>query len=88
MGWAAIGNEPGVARLLIERGADVNHVDRFGMTPLLYATSVDFGDSTLIDLLIKSGAIRGARSKEGLDASGIARKYGHSQYLKSLSAGL
>lgn len=88
LGWAAIGNEPGVARLLIERGADVNHIDRFGMTPLLYAASVDFGDSTLIDLLIKSGAMRGARSKDGLDASGIARKYGHSQYLKSLSAGL
>jgi len=51
---AVIGNHTEVARLPIERGADVNAVDACGMTPLLYA-----------------------RTKEGLTAQDLARKYGH-----------
>lgn len=84
LGWAAIGVDPATARILIDRGADVNHVDRFGMTPLLYAASVDFGDSSMIDLLVKHGAKLGARTKEGLTAADLARKYGRPQQLKSL----
>ena len=70
--------------LLIERGADVNHVDKNGMTPLLYAASIDFGDSAMIDLLLKSGARTSARTKEGLTALGLARKYHHTHLLTSL----
>jgi ankyrin repeat protein len=32
-----------MAKLLLDRGADINHVDKKGMTPLLYAASVGFG---------------------------------------------
>lgn len=87
LGWAAIGNQTAVAKVLIEQGADVNHVDAKGMTPLLYAASIDFGDAAMIQLLLKSGADPGARTKEGLTASEIARKYGHRQVLKSLPTG-
>jgi len=65
LSWAAISNRPEMARLLIQRGADVNHVDKKGMTPLLYAASVDFGNSAMVDLLLKSGARPAARTKEG-----------------------
>jgi ankyrin repeat protein len=75
--WAAIANRAEIVRLLIQRGADVNHVDKNGMTPLLYAASIDYGDSTVIDLLLKSGARPDARSKEGLTALDLARKYKH-----------
>ena len=85
--WAAIGNQTGVAKILIEHGANVNHVDTKGMTALLYAASIDFGDAAMIQLLLKSGASPTARSKEGLTASEIARKYGHQQVLKSLPTG-
>jgi len=34
LGDAVLGNQIEMARLLIERGADVNHVDELGMTPL------------------------------------------------------
>src|SRR5205807_1513275 len=87
LGWAAIGNKPQIARILIERGADVNHADKKGMTPLLYAASIDFGDSSMIDLLLKSGAKANARTKEGLTARNLARKYNLAHLLKPLSTG-
>lgn len=85
LGWAAIGFDPEVARALIERGADVNHVDQKGMTPLLYAASIDFGDSSVIDLLLKSGANPKARTPEGLTTAQLIHKYGHNHLLKSIS---
>ena len=84
LSWAAIANRVDMARLLIERGADVNHVDKKGMTPLLYAASIDFGDSAMVDLLLKSGARDDARTKEGLTALDLARKYNHTHLLASL----
>jgi ankyrin repeat protein len=84
LGWAAISNRLDLARLMIQRGADVNHVDKKGMTPLLYAASIDYGDSTMIDLLLKSGAQPGARTPEGLTALDLARKYKHTHLLASL----
>jgi ankyrin repeat protein len=85
LAWAVISNRADVARLLIERGANVNHVDKKGMTPLLYAASIDFGDSAMIDLLLRSGAHPDARTKEGLTALDLARKYGHTHLVASLS---
>ena len=88
LGWAAIANRLDMARLLIQRGADVNHVDKKGMTPLLYAASIDFGDATMIDLLVHSGARPGLRTKEGLSALDLARKYGHAHLVTSLQRDL
>jgi ankyrin repeat protein len=81
----AINNHPDVARLLIERGARVNDVDRRGMTSLLYAASADFGDRAMVDLLLKMGANPAARTKEGLTAQDLARKYGHTYMAGSLT---
>jgi ankyrin repeat protein len=75
LSWAAISNRVEMARLLIQRGADVNHVDKNGMTPLLYAASIDFGDSAMADLLTRSGARTDARTKEGLTAADLTRRY-------------
>ena len=86
LAWAAIANRVEMARVLIQRGADVNHVDTKGMTPLLYAASIDFGDSVMIDLLLKSGAQAGARTKEGLTALELARKYNHTHLVARLVA--
>jgi len=81
---AVIANRMNVARLLIARGANVNAVDQNSMTPLLYAASIDYGDSAMVNLLVKSGAKRDARSKDGLTASELAKKYEHVQMLKTL----
>lgn len=84
LSWAAIANRVEMARLLLARGADVNHLDKKGMTPLLYAASIDFGDAAMIDLLLKSGARASTRSKEGLTALDLARKYQHTHLIPSL----
>ena len=84
LSWAVIANRTDMARLLIERGADVNHEDRKGMTPLLYAASIDFGDSAMVELLLKSGARASGRTKEGLTALDLARKYKNRHLLASL----
>lgn len=84
LAWATLANQTEMARLLIEHGADVNHVDKLGMTSLLYAASIDFGDSAMIELLIEHGAKRDARSREGLTAIELARKYHHTHLLKTL----
>ncbi len=83
---AVLGNQVEVARLLIERGADVNRADRIGFTALLYAASIDFGDSAMIDLLLKSGARADVRTKDGLTALDLARKYKHTHLIASLQA--
>jgi ankyrin repeat protein len=83
---AALGNQVEVARLLIARGADVNRADKIGFTPLLYAASIDFGDSAMIDLLLKSGARADVRTKDGLTALDLARKYGHTHLIASLES--
>ena len=70
--------------MLIEHGANVNRVGRSGMTPLLYAASIDFGDSKMIELLLKSGARTDAVSKEGFTALDLARKYKHTHLIASL----
>ncbi|PWU09594.1 MAG: hypothetical protein C5B51_05960 [Terriglobia bacterium] len=85
LGWAAIANRIEMARVLIQRRADVNHVDKKGMTPLLYAASIDFGDSSMIDLLRKAGARNDIRSRDGLTAMDLARKYGNTHLALALS---
>jgi ankyrin repeat protein len=44
----------------------------------------DFGDSAMIDLLRGAGARIDARTKDGLTALDLARKYGHPNLLRSL----
>jgi uncharacterized protein len=83
---AVLGNQVEMAKLLIARGADVNHLDKLGMTPLLYAASIDFGDAAMVDLLLKSGAKANAKNRDGLTALELAKKYRHTHLLASLEA--
>ncbi len=85
LGRSALNNEVAMARWLIERGANVNVVDKLGMTPLLWAASMDFGDPAMIELLLKSGARADARTRDGLTALDLARKYGHTEVIPALA---
>jgi ankyrin repeat protein len=82
---AVLANEVEIARLLIAHGANVNHVARNGMTPLLYAASIDFGNARMIDLLLKSGARANVANNEGKTAIELAREYGHSHLIARLA---
>jgi len=85
LGRSALNNEVAMAKTLIDRGANVNVVDKLGMTPLLWAASMDFGDPAMIELLLKSGAKADARTKDGLTALDLARKYGHAEVIPALT---
>ena len=45
-----------VTKLLIKAGADVNHVNKYGMTPLKLASGPN-GNKEIAQLLIKAGAV-------------------------------
>ena len=83
---AVLGDQVEMARFLISKGADVNRIDRNGMTPLLYAASIDFGGSAMIDLLLKSGARADSTDKDGKTPLDLARRYKHTHLLASLGA--
>ncbi len=84
--WATIGNNTGMVQLLLGKGARVNQVDNFGMTPLLYAASVDFGETTVLEKLIAAGADVSAKNKEGWTGLDLAKTYRHQALANLLAA--
>jgi ankyrin repeat protein len=87
LGRSVLNNEVEMAKMLIERGANVNVGDKLGMTPLLWAASSNFGDAEMIELLLKSGAKTDARNKDGLTPLQLARKYNHTALIPALERG-
>src|SRR5499427_8478844 len=81
---AVLGDQVEMATFLIAKGADVNHVDGNGMTPLLYAASIDFGTPAMIDMLLKAGARTDMKTKQGETALDLARRYHHTHLIPSL----
>jgi len=81
---AVLGDQVEMAKFLIAKGAGVNHVDGNGMTPLLYAASIDFGTPAMIDMLLKAGARTDMKTKEGKTALELARQYHHTHLIPSL----
>ena len=82
---AVLGDQVEMAKFLIAKGADVNHVDGNGMTPLLYAASIDFGSPAMIDMLLKAGARTDMKTKQGQTALELARQYKHTHLIESLA---
>ena len=79
-----LANRPAQVKALLRNGANVNCLDEFGMTPVLAAASIDFGDTEVLRALLDANANLTARSKTGLSARDLAKKYGHTQMLKLL----
>ena len=79
-----VGNRYADARELVSRGADINYIDPFGKTALHYAASMDFGDTRMLELLLRSGADVKLRTKDGLTALALAKKYGNTELQKAL----
>ena len=82
--WAVIAGRPDVIPDLVTAGVPVNAVDEFGFTPLMYAATIDFGDSKAIQALLKAGADPKIRNGEGR----TARQEAHDHRLMSLEAAL
>lgn len=86
LAWASISNRASIVQSLLAHGAQLNTVDRFGMTPLLYAASINHGDTTVMENLIAAGADTAPKNKEGLTAFDLAKTYHHDAMVKLLAA--
>ena len=86
LAWAAIANRVNIVQSLLGRGVQLNSVDRFGMTPLMYAASVNHGDTSVMEKLIAAGADTSAKNKDGLTAYDLAKTYHHEAMVKLLAA--
>jgi len=63
--WAAITNRAEVVPELAKAGVDINAIDEHGFTPLMYAATIDFGETSTLDALLASGADRTIRNRQG-----------------------
>lgn len=79
---AVAGDHAAVARLLVERGADVNASQQGGWTPLHSAAAN--GNADLVDYLLAKGAERDAVQDEGRTAADLAGEKGHAELERSL----
>lgn len=81
---AVLANYPAAVEALLEAGAKVDHADMSGYTPLLYAAAVSHGNSAVAEALLRAGASRELRAKDGADALTIAEKNGNLEVKKVL----
>jgi ankyrin repeat protein len=75
--WAAIANRPDVIPALAAAGVSINAQDESGFTPLMYAATIDFGDTGSLRALLKAGADPNIRKSDGRTAVEQARQYRH-----------
>ena len=75
--WVAIINRPAVIPVLVEARVPINATDDFGYTPLMYAATIDFGETGALKELLKAGANRNIRNYNGRTALEQARRYKH-----------
>jgi ankyrin repeat protein len=83
--WAAITDRPSVIPLLVKAGVPINATDQNGFTPLMYAATIDFGDTAVLDALLHAGADQTIRNGEGRTPLEQARYYGHARLEAVLS---
>ena len=72
---AVLSNRLESAQALIKAGAPLNDADKHGYTALLYASTVDFGDDRMVNLLLSAGADPKAHAKTGETPLSQAKRY-------------
>ncbi len=86
LSWAVVENRLDLVEALLDLGANINHVDKFGYTPALYAATIDHGDEEILELLIERGADLTIVSKEGHTAVSNARRFNYPEIVRLLEA--
>jgi ankyrin repeat protein len=70
-------------QLLLDHGADVNHIDKYGWTALMYAAQRE-GCERMVDALVKQGANVNACAGDGRTALMAAASAGRSATVRTL----
>lgn len=84
--WATITNRATLIPVLVKAKVSLNAVDDFGFTPLMYAATIDFGDTRTLNALLAAGADKNIRNFENRTPLQQARKLGHKRIEAALSA--
>ena len=75
--------------ILMERynvpGVPINAIDDFGFTPLMYAATIDHGDTAVLEALLAAGARRDIRNDAGRTALQQAVRLRHPGVAKVLN---
>ena len=82
--WATLTNRARVVPELANAGVDINAIDEFGFTPLMYAATIDFGDTSTLRALLAAGADRSIKNGSGRTALQQALHLGHRQLAAAL----
>ncbi len=83
--WATITNRADVIPELVRAGVDVNAIDDAGFTPLMYAATIDFGDTATLSALLASGADKTIKNESGRTPLQQARRLGHANLARALA---
>jgi ankyrin repeat protein len=84
--WATIANRANLIPLLAAAGVPVNAKDEAGYTPLMYAATIDFGETASLRALLKSGADGRIRNADGRTAAEQARWFQHANLESALKS--
>jgi len=77
--WATITGRPSVIPLLAKAGVPLNDKDKAGFTPLMYAATIDFGTSAVLNALVTAGADPFIVTPDGRNAFEQAERFQHSK---------
>jgi len=76
--WAVVTNRPAIIPALVEARVPINAIDDNGFTPLMYAATIDFGNTEILKALLSAGADKRIRNFERRTPLAQARRYNHS----------
>jgi len=82
--WAAITNRSAVIPILVRAKVPLNATDDNGFTPLMYAATVDVGDTETVKALLDAGADRRIRNDQGRTPLDQARRFKHTRIVNAL----
>ncbi len=85
--WATITNRSSLIPVLAKMRVPVNDLDDNGFSPLMYAATLDFGETQTLRALLKAGADPRLVNKEGKNAIQQAETLKHAQALSALTSG-